>query len=88
VLGDDYLLYPRAGYAGSQRFVAAQWPGDQDTDWDDGDGLPAAVRAMINASICGFPFTALMWAAGTIGLRPSRQKSCSIRWAEVDVIRR
>ncbi|MBI5651551.1 MAG: hypothetical protein HZC40_14080 [Chloroflexi bacterium] len=55
VLGDDHLLYPRAGYAGSQRFVAAQWPGDQDTDWDDGDGLPAAVRAMINASICGFP---------------------------------
>jgi alpha-glucosidase (family GH31 glycosyl hydrolase) len=83
VLGDDHLLYPRAGYAGSQRFVAAQWPGDQDTDWDDGDGLPAAVRAMINASICGFPVHGSDIGGWYDWFAPITTKELYIRWAEV-----
>ena len=83
VLGDDHLLYPRAGYAGSQRFVAAQWPGDQDTDWDDGDGLPAAVRAMLNASICGFPVHGSDVGGWYDWFAPITTKELYIRWAEV-----
>jgi alpha-glucosidase (family GH31 glycosyl hydrolase) len=83
VLGDDHLLYPRAGYAGSQRFVAAQWPGDQDTDWDDGDGLPAAVRAMMNASICGFPVHGSDVGGWYDWFAPITTKELYIRWAEV-----
>jgi len=83
VLGGDHLLYPRAGYAGSQRFVAAQWPGDQDTDWDDGDGLPAAVRAMINASICGFPVHGSDVGGWYDWYSPITTKELYIRWAEV-----
>jgi alpha-glucosidase (family GH31 glycosyl hydrolase) len=83
VLGNDHLLYPRAGYAGSQRFVAAQWPGDQDTDWDDGDGLPAAVRAMINASMCGFPVHGSDIGGWYDWFTPITTKELYIRWAEV-----
>ncbi len=83
VLGDDHLLYPRAGYAGSQRFVAAQWPGDQDTDWDDGDGLPAAVRAMLNASMCGFPVHGSDIGGWYDWFTPITTKELFIRWAEV-----
>jgi alpha-glucosidase (family GH31 glycosyl hydrolase) len=83
VLGDDHLLYPRAGYTGTQRFVAAQWPGDQDTDWDDGDGLPAAVRAMLNASICGFPVHGSDIGGWYDWFAPITTKELYIRWAEV-----
>ena len=83
VLGDNHLLYPRAGYAGSQRFVASQWPGDQDTDWDEGDGLPAAVRAMINASICGFPVHGSDVGGWYDWFAPITTKELYLRWAEV-----
>ena len=83
VLGKDYILYPRAGYAGSQRFVAAQWPGDQDTDWDDGDGLPAAVRAMLNASMCGFPVHGSDVGGWYDWFAPITTKELYLRWAEV-----
>lgn len=83
VLGDDYVLYPRAGYAGAQRFVAVQWPGDQDTDWDDGDGLPAAVRAMLNVSMCGFPVHGSDVGGWYDWYTPHTTKELYLRWAEV-----
>lgn len=82
-LGDDHLLYPRAGYTGTQRFVAAQWPGDQDTDWDDGDGLPAAVRALLNVSMCGFPAHGSDIGGWYDWFAPITTKELYVRWAEV-----
>jgi sulfoquinovosidase len=81
--GEDYLLYPRAGYAASQRFINAQFPGDQDTDWDDGDGLPAAVRAMLNISMAGFPLHGSDIGGWFDALTPITSKELFIRWAEV-----
>jgi alpha-glucosidase (family GH31 glycosyl hydrolase) len=83
VLGDDYVLYPRAGYTGTQRFVAVQWPGDQDTDWDDGDGLPAAVRAMLNVSMCGFPVHGSDVGGWYDWYTSFTTKELYLRWAEV-----
>ncbi|MBU1877584.1 MAG: hypothetical protein KJ734_01425, partial [Chloroflexi bacterium] len=83
VLGDDHIIYPRAGYAASQRFITLQWPGDQDTDWDDGDGLPAAVRAMLNASICGFPVHGSDIGGWCDWYTPATTKELFLRWAEV-----
>jgi alpha-glucosidase (family GH31 glycosyl hydrolase) len=83
VLGDDYAIYPRAGYAGSQRYVTVQWPGDQDTDWDDGDGLPAAVRAMLNVSMCGFPVHGSDVGGWYDWFAPITTKELYLRWAEV-----
>jgi alpha-glucosidase (family GH31 glycosyl hydrolase) len=83
VLGDDYLIYPRAGYAATQRFITVQWPGDQDTDWDDGDGLPAAVRAMLNVSMCGFPVHGSDIGGWYDWFTPPTTKELFLRWAEV-----
>ncbi len=83
VWGDDYLIYPRAGYAASQRFINTQWPGDQDTDWDDGDGLPAAVRAMLNVSMCGFAVHGSDIGGWYDWYTPITTKELFIRWAEV-----
>ncbi len=82
-LGDDYLIYPRAGYAASQRYITAQFPGDQDTDWDAGDGLPAAVRAMLSASLCGIPVNGSDIGGWFDALAPITTKELFIRWAEV-----
>jgi alpha-glucosidase len=82
-LGEDYLLYPRAGYAASQRYITAQFPGDQDTDWDAGDGLPAAVRAMLNASLCGLPVNGSDIGGWFDALTPITSKELFVRWAEV-----
>ena len=81
--GEDYLIYPRAGYAASQRYITAQFPGDQDTDWDEGDGLPAAVRAMLNISMCGFPVHGSDIGGWFDALAPITTKELFIRWAEV-----
>lgn len=83
VLGADHILYPRAGYAASQRFVTMQWPGDQDTDWDDGDGLPAAVRAMLNVSMCGFAVHGSDIGGWYDWFTPITTKELYVRWAEV-----
>jgi len=80
---DDRIVYTRAGYATSQRFIEAQWPGDQDTDWDEGDGLPAAVRAMINISICGFPIHGSDIGGWHDWFTPPTSKELYLRWAEV-----
>ncbi|MEP7199365.1 MAG: TIM-barrel domain-containing protein [Chloroflexota bacterium] len=82
-LGDDHCIYPRAGYAATQRFVTVQWPGDQDTDWDAGDGLPAAVRAMLNVSMCGFPIHGSDVGGWYDWFTPHTTKELYLRWAEV-----
>lgn len=83
VWGEDYLIYPRAGYAGAQRYVTLQWPGDQDTDWDDGDGLPAAVRAMLNVSMCGYPVHGSDIGGWYDWFTPPTTKELFLRWTEV-----
>lgn len=83
VWGEDHLIYPRAGYAASQRYITVQWPGDQDTDWDEGDGLPAAVRAMLNVSLCGFPVHGSDIGGWYDWFTPITSKELFIRWAEV-----
>ncbi|MBM3134898.1 MAG: hypothetical protein FJZ89_06375, partial [Chloroflexi bacterium] len=75
--------YPRAGYAAAQRFITVQWPGDQDTDWDDGDGLPAAVRAMLNVSMCGFPVHGSDVGGWYDWFTPPTTKELFLRWAEI-----
>jgi alpha-glucosidase (family GH31 glycosyl hydrolase) len=83
ILGEDHLNYPRAGFAASQRFINAQWQGDQDTAWDEGDGLPAAVRAMLNISMCGFPVIGSDIGGWHDWLTPFTTKELFLRWAEV-----
>ncbi len=78
---EDYVLFARAGCAGSQNF-AAQFGGDQRSNFD---GLKKAVMGGISASASGFS----IWGSDIGGLSPKRAadgsypnitKECYLRW--------
>jgi len=80
---DDYVIYPRPGFTGMQRFVALQWPGDQNTDWSQSDGLPSAVRAMVSVSMAGLPVHGSDIGGWHDIVSPPTGKELFLRWAEL-----
>ena len=82
VRGDDFMFYARAGYTGTQAIVPVVWSGDPSASFDDGKGLPANVRAGINAGLSGIPF----WGSDISGYTclndPPPDKELYLRWAE------
>ena len=80
---EDYVIYPRPGFTGMQRLAALQWPGDQNTDWSQSDGLPTAVRAMINVSMAGVPVHGSDIGGWHDIVSPPTDKELFLRWAEL-----
>jgi alpha-glucosidase len=82
VRGDDFMFFARAGYAGTQAHVPVIWSGDPSASFDDTRGLPANVRAGINAGLSGIPF----WGSDISGFTclsdPPADKEVYLRWAE------
>ena len=59
ILGDDFVLFPRAQYTGSSRY-GAMWAGDTGgSEW----GLRSAVVALLRCSLMGYP----VWGSDTGG---------------------
>jgi alpha-glucosidase len=54
----DYVFFVRAGYTGSQKYAPVMWTGDQNTSWEEYDGLPSVIPAVLSVGISGFPVTA------------------------------
>ena len=79
--GDDFMFFARAGYAGIQAYAPVIWSGDPAASFDDEKGLPAQVRAGINAGISGVPF----WGSDISGYSclndPPPDKEVYLRWA-------
>ena len=64
--GEDFLLFSRSGYLGTQCF-AAQFSGDHDADFHS---LKAIIRGGLTLGICGFPFHVMaMLPRGGWGVR-------------------
>lgn len=85
--GDGFLLV-RASSWGGQRVCDLIWPGDLDNDFRPGTGgavggLPAAVSALMNLSVSGFPSFASD-TGGYRGGRPTRETL--LRWAEASAL--
>ena len=55
VRGNDFMFFARAGGAGSQAYAPVMWSGDPSASFDDVKGLPANVRAGLNAGHVGLP---------------------------------
>lgn len=51
-----FLHFVRAAWIGSQPHVQVIWPGDQQTDFSEGDGLPSVIPMGINLGLAGFPY--------------------------------
>jgi sulfoquinovosidase len=82
VRGDDFMFFARSGYTGTQAFAPVVWSGDPSASFDEARGLPAQVRAGINAGISGIPF----WGSDISGFTclrdPPADKEVYLRWAE------
>jgi alpha-glucosidase (family GH31 glycosyl hydrolase) len=50
--GDDFVLFSRAGYTGSQIYPC-HWAGDENSTWE---AFRATLKALLNVGICGLPF--------------------------------
>jgi alpha-glucosidase len=76
------MFFARAGGVGSQAYAPVVWSGDPSSSFDDVKGLPANVRAGLNAGMSGFPF----WGSDISGYTclndPPADKEVYLRWAE------
>ncbi len=81
VRGDDFLNYPRAGYAGAQAwagFSAGDVPGKNLFGRPTDAGLRLAILAMQNAGLMGFP----IWGSDTGGYEQFGDREVFARWLE------
>lgn len=78
--GDDYAVFTRSGWLGSQGTVQIAWIGDQEADFEPADGLPTVVPALVNLGLSGVPFVTHDIAGYSGG--PST-KELFLRWTEL-----
>jgi alpha-glucosidase (family GH31 glycosyl hydrolase) len=79
--GDDFLVYPRAGYAGSQEwavFSAGDVPGTTVTGNPTDLGLRSAILALQHNALNGFP----IWGSDTGGYAQFGDREVFARWLE------
>ena len=50
------IYFMRSAWLHSQSLVQVLWPGDQQTDFSDGDGFPSVVPMGIGLGVTGFPY--------------------------------
>jgi alpha-glucosidase len=80
--GDDWVMFARSGFTNVQGVAQIHWVGDQQTNWDDLDGLPTVVPAMLNLGLAGQPFVTHDIAGFSRGDAPST-KELFQRWTEL-----
>ena len=54
--GQERLYFMRAAHLGSQPLVQVMWAGDQQTDFQLGDGMPSVIPIGIGLGVTGFPY--------------------------------
>ncbi len=52
----DWVMYARSGWTGVHSVAQIHWAGDQEADFEETDGLPTVVPAMLTLSLSGQPF--------------------------------
>ena len=80
--GDDWVMFARSGFTNVQGVAQIHWVGDQRTNWDELDGLPTVVPAMLNLGLAGQPFVTHDIAGFSRGDGPST-KELFQRWTEL-----
>ncbi|HUW93775.1 MAG TPA: TIM-barrel domain-containing protein [Bacteroidales bacterium] len=72
VLGDNFILYPRAQYTGSAKY-GAMWAGDTD---GKPEGLRSAIIGLQRCAVMGYP----LWASDIGGYWGSFSRETAMRW--------
>ena len=72
ILGDDFVLFPRAQYTGSAKY-GAMWAGDTD---GKPEGLRSAIIGMQRCAIMGYP----IWGSDVGGYWGDFSRETTMRW--------
>ncbi|WP_159518438.1 TIM-barrel domain-containing protein [Sunxiuqinia indica] len=72
ILGDDFVLFPRAQYTGSAKY-GAMWAGDTGNPQE---GLRAAIIGMQRCAVMGYP----NWGSDTGGYPKRMEREATMRW--------
>jgi len=72
VLGDDFVLFPRAQYTGSARY-GAMWAGDT---YSSDKGLRSAVIGLQRCAVMGYP----LWSSDGCGYTGQVDRETAMRW--------
>ncbi len=72
ILGDDFVLFPRAQFTGSARY-GAMWAGDTDGKQE---GLRSAIIAMQRCAVMGYP----VWGSDVGGYWGKFDREVTMRW--------
>ncbi len=72
VLGEDFILFPRAQYTGSARY-GGMWAGDTD---NSSGGLRSVLIGMQRCAVIGYP----IWGSDTGGYPKRLQREVTMRW--------
>ncbi len=72
VLGDDFILFPRAQYTGSSKY-GALWAGDTG---NPDEGLRSALIGMQRCAVMGYP----IWGSDTGGYPKKLEREATMRW--------
>ncbi len=81
--GIERLDFVRTGWFGTPQLADVWWPGDQQTDWGQDDGLPTVIPVGLGVSLAGIS-TYGSDIAGYQDLNsPTSSKELFFRWAEL-----
>ena len=80
--GRTFFTYNRAGYSGSARYEAANFPGDETTDWSTSAGLASLTPDMLNRAVGGAYGYSTDIGGYEDAITGATSKELFIRWAE------
>jgi alpha-glucosidase len=76
------IPFMRSGAAGSQKYSALMWAGDQNVDWSLDDGLASVITAALSAGMSGCGLHTSDIGGYTTLYRMHRTKELFLRWTE------
>ncbi|KAH8555350.1 glycosyl hydrolases family 31-domain-containing protein [Umbelopsis sp. PMI_123] len=88
-LENEAVMFHRSAFTKSPGYMNLMWAGDQNTTWDEHDGIRSAVTGMLNGGFSGLSIThsdigGYTTFAGVIpGLTIKRDKELLLRWMEL-----
>lgn len=80
---EEIVYFMRAGGAGSQKYCALLWAGDQSVDFSIHDGLISVVRGAISSAMTGMSITHSDIGGYTSLFGNVRTKELFLRWTEM-----
>lgn len=85
---NSHVFFMRAAFARSPKYATLFWLGDQNTSWDEYDGIKTAVTGLLSSGLSGFAYNHSDIGGYTAitrwPLNMKRSKELFLRWCELN----